>query len=130
MRKAQCKYTILGVVVSLLLCGCSEKKPAYKEKTLQERQESYHSELTTSDLRMFHLRGNVRAVDAEALFLSYMPNGMLESAVYGGDSLRIVRNGSGEIIRLETHGGDDLTELLKNADLSRARIEYYSPSAD
>ena len=56
---------LIAVVASLiaLLAACGKPAPAYKEKTQQERSESYHRDLKTPDLQLFGLRGNVQSAE-------------------------------------------------------------------
>ena len=121
-----------AMMITTMICGCRKTAPAYKEKTRQERAESYHRNLSTPDLQLFHLRGAVKEAEVEVkelghdgMLLYFLPNGLLESAVFGGDSISIVRNSSGEILRLETGDGSDLMPLVSHGDVQSHNVAYY-----
>lgn len=115
-----------AAALPLLLAACGGSAPQYKEKTPQERKESYHSDLVTDDLRLFGLRGVVKTVSADNTRMTFMPNGMLESIVYCGDSLAVVRNNEGAILRLLDTSGQELplSEITRAAAKNR-HIDYW-----
>lgn len=121
------RYTIvcLVAVLTTTIGGCRDKAPAYHEKTQQERAAAYRRDLITDDLRLFGLQGSVSTATAQNLHLSFMPNGLLEAAVYNGDSLTIVRNNEGCILHLLNPQGDDaLPELEQIHDLQANYFEH------
>ena len=125
---------IVCISAALSFTACGKSAPAYKEKTQQERAESYHRDLTTPDLQLFRLRGNVLSAEAmltkgaangQSLYLRFMPNGMLESIIYGGDSLTIVRNNSGEVLQMLSPSGQDVKPEIINGYDSLSHVIYY-----
>ena len=127
---------LIAVVASLiaLLAACGKPAPAYKEKTQQERSESYHRDLKTPDLQLFSLRGNVQSAETtlskgpakgQSLYLCFMPNGMLESVIFGGDSLEIVRNNSGEVLQMLSPSGQKVLSEIVNGYDSLSHVIYY-----
>ena len=110
-----------AAALTILLAACGGSAPQYKEKTPQERKESFHRDLVTDDLRLFGLRGAVKTVNADNTRMAFMPNGMLESVVYCGDSLAIVRNNEGAILRLLDTSGQEipLSEITRAAAKNR-----------
>lgn len=113
---------LMVVAVLSVIGGCRKSAPAYKEKTQQERHDSYHRDLTTADLQLFSLRGAVCEAEMAslagapgALLLRFLPNGILESAVMGADSLTIVRNNEGNILHLQTSDGQDLLPAIRKS---------------
>lgn len=124
-----CKFSKLcaAIIATILMTGaCGKRAPVYKEKTQQERHESYHRDLTTADLRMFGLKGNVMTLTSGELQLEFMPNGMLSRATLGGDSLTIERNSSGEVVRMVTPQGTDVKALCcEKAKAQKGEAVYY-----
>ena len=127
---------LIAVVASLiaLLAACGKPAPVYKEKTQQERSESYHRDLKTPDLQLFNLHGNVQSAETtlskgpakgQSLYLCFMPNGMLESVIFGGDSLEIVRNNSGEVLQMLSPSGQNVLSEIVNGYDSLSHVIYY-----
>lgn len=128
-----------ALLAAAMLLGACKKAPEYRRKTQQERTESYRRELTTPDLRLFGLRGTVREAEIEAtaflrgesgaraatLFVQFMPNGLLKAAILCGDSLTLVRNNEGDLLRLSTAEDYDIMPLLRATPPQPQNIEYY-----
>ena len=78
-----------AAALTILLAACGGSAPQYKEKTPQERKESFHRDLV--------------------------------SVVYCGDSLAIVRNNEGAILRLLDTSGQEipLSEITRAAAKNR-----------
>lgn len=109
------KYRFLAILAAslIVLAGC---KKSYNpvEKTPEQRAEDYHKYLTTTDLSLFELKGNVLKVvypdgflgqyldgmSAGADTIEFSANGMCSPVfVVNGDSLKPVRNVEGEIMQ-------------------------------
>ena len=119
-------FVIIFVPLLLSACGGS-KSPEYKEKSLQERKETFHRDLVTDDLRMFDLRGSVRQIDAGRAVIGFTAGGLLESVVYDGDSLVIVRNSEGVVKHLlRTDGGEvPISEITHACSVGNRRVLYW-----
>ncbi|MBP5629520.1 MAG: hypothetical protein J6W50_03725 [Bacteroidaceae bacterium] len=113
---------------AFLLTACGGgKAPEYKEKTLQERKESFHRDIVTDDLRLFDLRGSVRQIDAGRAVIGFTAGGLLESVVYDGDSLQIVRNSEGEVKHLMRADGGEVPigEITHACSQRNRRVVYW-----
>ena len=125
LRSLTFQWLALSVLL-LTACGGS-KAPEYKEKSLQERKESFHRDIVTDDLRMFDLRGSVRQIDAGRAVIGFTAGGLLESVVYDGDSLIIVRNSEGVVKHLMRADGAEVPigEITHACSQRNRRVEYW-----
>ncbi|MBP5360255.1 MAG: hypothetical protein J6129_02080 [Bacteroidaceae bacterium] len=125
LRSLTCLWFVVSVLL-LVACG-GGKAPEYSEKTLQEKKESFHRDIVTDDLRLFDLRGSVRSVETGRAMLGFTVGGLLESVVYDGDSLTIVRNSEGVVKHLmRTDGGEVPIGEITHACSEKSRhVEYW-----
>lgn len=106
--------TVAALVATVAFLAACTKTNNYKEKTEAERSEDYHKNLSTPDLSLFELKGNVRRVvynnGIEPCFLvsdnmgekadtvCFSVGGLCEAILLqGGDTLMAVRNTEGKI---------------------------------
>lgn len=105
---------LVVAALSLFIASCNGNSAA-ADKTAQERADDYHKYLTTSDLSLLELRGNVKSVIYPAGFLNqyaqittpapdtilFTPSGMCElNLTCGNDTLRSIRTPEGRIAQL------------------------------
>jgi len=109
------------IMLGTLSCGSGYN---YKEKTDAERKESYHKELTTTDLSLFELKGNVQQVVYPNGFLSQYVSGTENKpdtvsfsasgvasffTLVNGDTLKPVRMTNGAIVQLMGKGQNSVS---------------------
>lgn len=131
------KHTPINIAILLamafLMAGCGGKTVS-TEKTAAQRAEYYHKNLTTSDLSLFELKGNVlRVVYPKGVLAQYCltssdeanrpdtitftPTGLLDSSfLCGADSTVAMRNVEGEIFAFGDADGNTLVNIARNKE--------------
>lgn len=121
---------LLGMAVLTVGCGGSATPT---EKTAAQRAEDYHKNLTTSDLSLFDLKGNVRIVVYPQGVLSqyslttdgathpdtitFTSTGLLETSFICGATPTVpMRNVEGEIFAFGDADGNTLVTIARNKD--------------
>lgn len=121
---------LLATVAMLFVAGCKGNS-APAEKTPEQIAEEFHKNLSTTDLNLLELRGNVKQVvypngfisqyiatpEAKADTISFSPAGFCDiNLTIGRDSLRTVRNQEGRTMLLQGNTDNGLSIMFSYND--------------